>query len=518
MRVRLERYEKANSSVQTRSLLAFVFGGIGVIFFGFIAFLGILMLFMPTGPGGGLWEQRSGIFLGLFMGLIPAGISGLVIAWGARQRGRFRRLGELAAIARQTPSLTTAQIAHALRLSIADADRLIIEAGSLGLVEDGPPANGQASFPPGHRSSPPGHAPPQDGSTPPPAFGPFASAGGLGLAPTLGAHAHAHAPHTPAHDGPPVVAPARATTASGRPSGEVAFGAVLGDVYRIEEPLGRGGMGAVHAARHLRTGRRYAVKTMLAGASASEDTLRRFEREATAASALGHPGIVQVHDFNLTPDGLFYLVMDLLEGETLERRLTRASPLAWLDAQRIAVELCAALGAAHEHGLLHRDIKPSNVFLAKPTRASGTAERTVLVDFGLVKPMMESGSQLTSTGAVVGTPMYMSPEQARGEPLDVRSDLYSLAAVVFESITGAPPFADRTMASVYARLLNDPPPRASQVSRRPVPRALDDVLVRALAKDRAARYPTARALGQALASIDDDALGAPIPATDRMTS
>lgn len=117
--------------------------------------------------------------------------------------------------------------------------------------------------------------------------------------------------------------------------------------------------------------------------------------------------------------------------------------------------------------------------------------------------------------------MYMSPEQARGEGLDVRSDLYSLAAVIFETVTGAPPFLDRTMASVYARLLNDPPPRASQVasqvSRRAVPRAVDDVLVRALAKDRAARFPTARALGKALAEVRDD--GPPAePATERMSN
>lgn len=497
MRVRLERYEKANSSVQMRSLLAFVFGGIGVVFFGFVAFLGILMFFMPDGEGGGLWERRAGIVLGLFLGLVPAGISGLVIAWGARQRSRFRLLGELAVVARQASFLTTAQIAHALRLSPADADRLVLEAGTLGLIEEGPHPDLPTPPPPA-----PAHAP---------APAPIVVAAAVpaaALAPTVGVQA--------GH----VVSAPPATPGSGQPAGPITFGTVLGGAYRIEEPLGQGGMGAVHAARHLRTGRRYAVKTILAGVNATEYALRRFEREATAASALGHPGIVQVHDFNVTPDGLFYLVMDLLEGETLERRLEKTSPLPWADAQHVAIELCAALGAAHEHGLLHRDIKPSNVFLARPTRATGSAERTVLVDFGLVKPMMESGSLLTSVGAVLGTPMYMSPEQARGETLDVRSDLYSLAAVVFETITGSPPFLDRTMASVYARLLHDPPPRASQVARRPVPRALDDVLVRALAKDRAARYPNARALGEALAAISDDAEGlhaAPVPTTERMS-
>jgi serine/threonine-protein kinase len=277
-------------------------------------------------------------------------------------------------------------------------------------------------------------------------------------------------------------------------------------------------MGAVHAARHLRTGRRYAVKTILAGLHANEDAIRRFEREATAASALGHPGIVQVHDFNVAPNGLFYLVMDLLEGETLASRLRRASPLPWRDAQRIALELCAALGAAHEHGLLHRDIKPSNVFLTRPTGATGDAERTVLVDFGLVKHMNESGPKITSTGAVIRTLSYMSPEQARGEALDARSDLYSLAAVVFETITGRPPFRERTMAAVYARLLGEPPPRPSDVARTALPRGIDDVLLRALARDRTARFPSARELGEALASVAVEGSLGVIPATERMPS
>jgi hypothetical protein len=484
MRVRLERYEIANRSVQTRSLLAFVFGGIGLAFFGFLTFLGFLMILMPDEKGGGLWASRAGIFLGFFMGVVPMALSALVVTWGVRRRGRLRRIGELAAVARQTPNLTLPQISHALRISPVEANLLVTDATGMGLIE---------------------HQPHADAPTPPAPQ----NAGALATAQTVAApEGYVRGPSGP---------PATPIRAGHEVPGTIGFGTVLGDAYRIEEPLGQGGMGTVHAARHLRTGRRYAVKTILAGASASEDAIRRFEREATAASALGHPGIVQVHDFNVAPNGLFYLVMDLLEGETLATRLARTSPLAWADAQRIAVELCAALGAAHEHGLLHRDIKPSNIFLAKPTRATGTAERTVLVDFGLVKPLMESGSQLTSTGAVVGTPMYMSPEQARGETLDVRSDLYSLAAVLFETITGAPPFADRTMASVYARLLNDPPPLASRVSRRPVPREVDDVLVRALAKDRGARYSTARDLGEAIARIADETAGA-VPVTERMGS
>jgi serine/threonine-protein kinase len=145
------------------------------------------------------------------------------------------------------------------------------------------------------------------------------------------------------------------------------------------------------------------------------------------------------------------------------------------------------------------------VFLAK-------SRGSVLVDFGLVKPIDESNA-VTSTGAVLGTPMYMSPEQARGEALDVRSDVYSLGAVVFEALTGAPPFVDRTLAAVYAKILHESAPRASQVSQRKVPRGVDEILARALAKDRAARYPDARSFAQALSAIVEDG-----PTTERLAN
>ena len=507
MRVRLERYEAENRKVQTRSVLGFVFGGVGLVFFGFLTFMGILMIAMPDSEGNALWARRAGIFLGFFMGVVPTALSALLIMWGVKKRSRFRRLGELAAVARQTPVLTTPIIAHALRLTPAEAEGLMIEASALGLVEDGPSpvATTLGSHPPPAiaAGAPPPVSPRVGKGHTAPTMAPLKRAGGDG---SNGASAGS----TP----PP-------------PSAPISFGTVLGS-YRIEEPLGRGGMGEVFAARHLRTGRRYAVKTILAGANASEAAIRRFEREATAASALGHPGIVQVHDFDQAPGGRFYLVMDLLEGETLEKRIDRDGALAWKDAQLVALELCDALAAAHDQSLLHRDIKPGNIFLARASGVSGssgaaTKERTVLVDFGLVKPFEESGSMLTSEGAVVGTPMYMSPEQARGEALDVRSDTYSLAAVIFEMTTGAPPFLDRSIASVYARLLNEPPPLASVVSKAksPAPKALDAVLSRALAKDRTARFASARDLGAAIAAITGDEKSAEnevaeVPATQRL--
>jgi serine/threonine-protein kinase len=293
-----------------------------------------------------------------------------------------------------------------------------------------------------------------------------------------------------------------AARAPARTAQAFAAGEVLNGTYRIESVLGAGGMGMVYAAQHLRTGRRYAVKTLLPDAQLSPDAIRRFEREATAASALGHPGIVAVHDFHETEGGVHYLVMDLLEGETLEQRLSRAGCLAWPEARRITLEVAAALSTAHDRGLLHRDLKPANIFLA---RAEGTPERAVLLDFGLAKPLDAGRSRITVSGAAVGTPLYMSPEQARGEALDVRSDVYGLGAVLYEMVTGAPPFLDRTLAGVYARLLTESAPAATSAARYPLPPAVDDILACTLAKTPGERFDSMRALMGALERVGEAA-------------
>ena len=155
-------------------------------------------------------------------------------------------------------------------------------------------------------------------------------------------------------------------------------GVTIRQTWIVERCLATGGMGAVYAARHARTGRRYALKTLLPDEQLSKNAIARFEREARAASAIGHAGIAAVHEFDQTEDGLYYLVMDLLDGETLETRLARVGRLAWPEAKRIALEVGDALAAAHRAGILHRDLKPSNVFLRA---MEGTPERAMLVDF-----------------------------------------------------------------------------------------------------------------------------------------
>ncbi|AKF09072.1 serine/threonine-protein kinase [Sandaracinus amylolyticus] len=291
---------------------------------------------------------------------------------------------------------------------------------------------------------------------------------------------------------------ARARAATASPASSALTGRVLKSTYLVEEPLGRGGMGAVFAARHLRTGRRYAVKTLLSTERFSREAILRFEREARAASAIGHSGIVGVHDFDRTDDGMHYLVMDLLSGETLETRLGRSGRLAWSDARRVAIELGDALAAAHRAGILHRDLKPANVFLA---HVAGLGERAVLVDFGLAKPMEESAAQrVTSTGAVVGTALYMSPEQARGAPLDARSDVYGLAAVIYEMVTGVPPFLGPNALAVMTMVMAEQPVPPSMLARG-LPAAVDHALLRALAKHPDQRPSDVASLVSMLAAI-----------------
>jgi serine/threonine-protein kinase len=275
-------------------------------------------------------------------------------------------------------------------------------------------------------------------------------------------------------------------------------GRVLNGTYRIERHLGDGAMGTVWVARHLRTGRALAVKTLHPDARMSQESIARFRLEATAASAIGHEGIVRVHDFDATWDGLYFIAMDLLEGETLEQRLGAVGRVPFAEARRISVEIGSALHAAHSVGVLHRDLKPANVFLraARP----GMAERAVLLDFGLAKPLGQAMTKLTSTGAALGTPAYMSPEQARGVELDVRSDVYALGALLYEMVMGEPPFLAPTVAALFAKLLTEP----AQVGSLPedCPRGLADVLTRALAKDPTERFQDVPAFLTALQSAD----------------
>ncbi|MFC5721678.1 serine/threonine-protein kinase [Streptomyces gamaensis] len=254
--------------------------------------------------------------------------------------------------------------------------------------------------------------------------------------------------------------------------------------YRVESEIGRGGMAVVYRARDLRLGRVVALK-LLAPELARNDTFRRrFDHESRTAAALDHPHIVPVFEAG-EADGLLYIAMRYVPGQDLRALLDREGRLPFEVACRIAAQTASALDAAHAHDLVHRDVKPGNVLIAEGTDAD-RPEHVYLTDFGLTKKSL-SLTGFTSVGQFVGTLDYVAPEQISGKPVDGRCDVYSLGCVVFEMLTGTPPFRrDDDMALLWAHQY-EPPPRLGE--RVPgLPAAADEVLAKALAKAPEDRY------------------------------
>jgi Tol biopolymer transport system component len=265
--------------------------------------------------------------------------------------------------------------------------------------------------------------------------------------------------------------------------------------YRVLERLGAGAMGEVYRAEDAALGRHVALKTLLSVAG-DRSRLLRLQQEARAASALNHPNILTIHETG-DVDGVHFIASEFVDGETLRDRLARG-PLAVENAIDIARQVAAGLGAAHAAGVIHRDVKPENLMV----RRDGLVK---IVDFGLAEPiqptrMPESRSHRERTPSAAGTLSYMSPEQARGEPLDARTDLFSLGVVFYEMLTGHVPFERQDTADTIDALLHDSPPWPSTVNAS-VPVALDAVVARALEKDRERRYQTAPELEAELRSL-----------------
>jgi hypothetical protein len=262
--------------------------------------------------------------------------------------------------------------------------------------------------------------------------------------------------------------------------------------YEIVKPIGAGGMGEVYEARDTRLDRPVAIKVLPPQLAADAGARARFDREAKAIAALNHPNICALHDIG-DADGHGFLVMERLEGETLQQRLQRG-PLDIEQTIEHGIALADALDAAHGRGLIHRDLKPANVFIT-------TRGVVKILDFGLAKSVLESDADvtrsvnqsLTSTGTTLGTVAYMSPEQLRGEPLDVRTDLFSLGLVLYEMATGERAFGGSTVVVAAAGILSQQPP-APRVLRPDLPEGLEWSILKALEKDRALRYQSASEL------------------------
>jgi serine/threonine-protein kinase len=290
----------------------------------------------------------------------------------------------------------------------------------------------------------------------------------------------------PAHGLAPTV---RRPTAPPRPrdEGELEPGSRVGD-YVIGHCIGVGGMGSVYSAIHPVIGKKAAIKVIASHLCRDEDAVGRFLQEARAVNAIGHPHIVDVFSVGALPDGRSYLVMELLEGETLGERMAR-EPLGVGEALDLFDQVLAAVDAAHGKQIIHRDLKPDNVFLiGRPEGGLGVK----LLDFGIAKLQGPTpGVRATTTGMLLGTPMYMAPEQATGREITAAVDVYALGGVCFEMLTGRPPFWADNAAEVIAMHLHTLPPTAS-LYRAEIPLAVDQLLIDMLSKDPAQRPPVAR--------------------------
>src|SRR5262247_3777290 len=270
-------------------------------------------------------------------------------------------------------------------------------------------------------------------------------------------------------------------------------GMTLDQKYYLESKIGVGGMGTVYRAIRLLIGDCAAVKVLHPDQMSDPQAVERFRREAQTAARLKHPNVVAVYDFGISSEGLNYQVMELAEGESLRSLVERQGTLAETAAAEIIRQVCAALDEAHRQGIVHRDIKPENILVQ--TIPGGLQVK--VLDFGIAALNDVEPGRLTRTGALVGTPQYMSPKHCLGEELDGRSDIYSLGIVLFEMLTGVVPFDSPTTTAIVIKHVNDPPPPPRTLNPKISP-AVESVVLRALEKRRDSRPKTAGEMAREL--------------------
>ena len=271
---------------------------------------------------------------------------------------------------------------------------------------------------------------------------------------------------------------------------ELPAGRIIAERYRVVEELGRGGMGVVYRVEQIALGRDMALKT-IDGHEIKDATWRRFQQEAKASSLLDHPNLISVHDSGMIDGRHPYFVMDLVQGTTLAKLVEEKGPLSVEEALPIFIQVCFGLAYAHDLGIVHRDLKPSNIMLTKNVHGE---ERAKILDFGVAKVIRQDAakdSALTQTGEIFGSPLYMSPEQCQGTPVEHSSDIYSLGCVMYECLTGSPPIRGATIYDTIRRQVSEMPLRFQQV--RPKLGGLDRleaIVFKCLAKDPEKRYST----------------------------
>ena len=264
-------------------------------------------------------------------------------------------------------------------------------------------------------------------------------------------------------------------------------GRTLGN-YQIMEELGRGGMAVVYRAYQASLNRYVAIKILPPQLGANREFVERFQREAQAAAGLRHPNIVVIHDVG-QDEGIYYIVMELLEGRTLKQLIEQEGRLPPERAARIVEQVADALDYAHQRGFIHRDVKPSNIFVSPQ-------DRVTLTDFGIAKAA-SAARQLTREGMLMGTPAYMSPEQASGAKVDYRTDLYALGVVLYQMLVGRTPFRGATPHATLHSVIYDPPPPLRKLDPR-IPPAVEGVVLKAMAKRPEQRYQSGAEMAQAL--------------------
>lgn len=264
--------------------------------------------------------------------------------------------------------------------------------------------------------------------------------------------------------------------------------------YQLVERLGQGGMAEVYKAFQPGVERFVAIKLLHSHRAESADFVARFQREARAIGRLQHPNIVRIIDFDVE-DEIDYMVMDYVTGGTLGDYLKTRKALPLSEALPIIAQLAEALAYAHQQGMLHRDIKPGNILFADETHT-----QVVLTDFGLARLLDDGDAKLTMTGAMIGTPTYMSPEAVRGEPCDVRADIYSLGVVLYEMVTGKTPYAAETPYSMMMKQANEPLP-SPRTLKPDLPEVVEALLLKALAKAPEERFQSAGEFASAIQQV-----------------